>query len=81
MTIAPVPDWKDDQFGFKYLGIVTESVNLTVERLKNAGYELDHWGGVHLHLRSVYFIDDNKLEIEFIEYLTDDLARRNDYSR
>ena len=79
--VGKVPDWKGDQSGFKHLGIVVESVDSTVARLKNAGYELDHWGGDHPYRRSVYFLDDNNLEIEFIEYLTDDLARRNDYSQ
>ncbi|KJG02011.1 VOC family protein [Photobacterium angustum] len=76
-----VPDWQGNASGIKHVGIVVERIDDTVEKLMNAGYEIDHWSADHPYRRSVYFIDDNNLEIEFIEYFTDDCALRNDYSQ
>ena len=34
----------------------------------------------HPYRRRVYYIDGNGLDWEFVEYLSEDLACRNDYS-
>ncbi|PSW46262.1 VOC family protein [Photobacterium leiognathi] len=76
-----VPDWQGSASGIKHVGIVVESIDAIISRLNKIGYEVDHWSGEHPYRRSAYFIDDNNLEIEFIEYFTDDRVLRNDYSQ
>ena len=51
-----------------------------IERLRQHGYELDHLGGEHPHRKSVYYLDGNNLQFEFVEYLSERTDERNDYS-
>ncbi|KXF82058.1 VOC family protein [Enterovibrio coralii] len=74
-----IGDWKAHWAGVKHLGIVVPSVDDVIERLTTAGYEIDHMGGEHPYRKSVYYLDGNNLEFEFIEYLSDDPVKRNDY--
>ena len=73
--------WTGHHVGMKHVGIVVPSVDAVVERLAAAGHALDHWGGSHPARKSVYFTERDELQFEFIEYLTDRLADRNDYAR
>jgi len=72
--------WNEHHVGTKHIGIVVPSVDAVVGRLKHAGYELDHWGGEHPHRRNVYVIERDHLQFEFVEYHSDSVAERNDYS-
>ncbi|WP_318511226.1 VOC family protein [Photobacterium leiognathi] len=76
-----IPDWQGSASGIKHVGIVVESIDAIISRLNKIGYEVDHWSGEYPYRRSAYFIDDNNLEIEFIEYFTDERVLRNDYSQ
>ncbi|NOI26221.1 VOC family protein [Vibrio mediterranei] len=75
-----VEDWNTHWTGVKHIGIVVDDLNQTVERLKQAGYELDHWGGTHPHRRSVYYMDTHNMQFEFVEYFSEQNDERNDYS-
>lgn len=73
-------DWRGHEVGMKHVGIVVADVDALVTRLAAAGYALDHWGGAHPHRRSVYFIERDNLQFEFIQYQSNTAAERNDYT-
>jgi catechol 2,3-dioxygenase-like lactoylglutathione lyase family enzyme len=73
------PDWQTHQAGIKHVGIVVPSVHEVVQRLQDAGFALDHWGGETAHRLSVYFLLDSAFQVEFVEYKTQDAALRNLY--
>lgn len=66
----------------RHIGLVTDDIDALVSRLQAAGIEPSDASALdgHSHRRRVYYCDDNGLEWEFVEYLTEDLALRNDYS-
>ena len=72
-------DWRSHAVGVKHLGIVVPDLATLQVRLSAAGYAMDHPGGKHPHRRSSYYQVDG-LQIEFMQYLSDHTAQRNDYS-
>jgi len=74
-----VTDWRSHRLGPKHVGLVVPSVDAAVARLAAAGYPLDHWGGTSAGRRSVYVIDPDSVQFEFVEYLSDDIGVRNAY--
>ncbi len=75
-----VMDWKSHRLGPKHVGLVVPSVDAVVARLAEAGYPLDHWGGETPGRRSVYVVDPDSVQFEFVEYSSTDLAVRNAYA-
>ena len=75
-----VMDWKSHRLGPKHLGLVVDSVDAVVARLAKAGWPLDHWGGQTAGRRSVYVVEPDSVQFEFVEYLSDDVAVRNAYA-
>lgn len=73
-------DLRGHEPGLAHLGFVVSSLDLIVARLARAGYAPDHWGAPHPHRRNVYFIDDEGLEFEFVEYFSDNPEERNSYA-
>lgn len=76
---AAGPHWQSHQLGVKHLGIVVPDLAALVDRLQAAGYTMDHPGGRHPHRRSAYYLVDGLVQIEFVQYLSDQPAERNDY--
>lgn len=76
---GPGLDWTGHRTGVKHLGFVVPSVDAVVDRLAAAGLGIDHWGGDTPHRRSVYVMAGDDLQVEFVEYDTDDPALRNTY--
>ncbi|MFH4402875.1 VOC family protein [Vibrio diabolicus] len=74
-----IGDWKGHWSGVKHIGIVVPNILELVERLSLSGFELDHWGGEHPFRKSVYYLDKNNAQFEFIEYLSDRKSEQNDY--
>ncbi|MBB5518079.1 VOC family protein [Amphiplicatus metriothermophilus] len=72
-------DLDSDEPGLAHIGFVVDSIEDVVARLEKAGYEPSHWGPAHPFRRNVYFIDEEGLEFEFVEYLSDDPAEKNRY--
>ncbi len=66
--------------GLNHLGFVVDDVDAVRERLAEAGYEQSSVGEPHRYRMRGYFFDRDGVEWEFVEYLTDDPAKRNDYS-
>lgn len=75
-----VMDWKSRNLGPKHVGLVVPSIDEVVARLQAAGYPLDHWGGAAAARRSVYIVDPDSVQFEFVEYLSEDVALRNGYA-
>ena len=63
-----------------HLGFVVDDVDALSERLAAAGYREGFVAPEHPHRKRRYFLDAQDLEWEFVEYLSDDLAKRNDYT-
>ncbi|PMN89319.1 VOC family protein [Enterovibrio norvegicus] len=68
------------QLGVNHIGLVVEDVTRVAENLKAAGFKETIFDESHPSRKRVYFCDSDDLEWEFIEYLTADLTRRNDYA-
>lgn len=76
---GPHPDAYSHSLGAKHLGFVVPDLDAVVRRLAEAGFPADHYAAEHAYRRRVYFCPDDLLQIEFIQYLTDDPALRNAY--
>ena len=63
-----------------HLGVVVEDADGVAARLRQAGYVESFPSPPHPYRKRIYFEDSDGLEWEFVEYLTDDPAKRNDYS-
>ncbi|WP_114764322.1 VOC family protein [Vibrio rhodolitus] len=74
------PYWTSRFTGLNHLGFVVENLDKTIERLTQAGFDMDHWGSEHPHRKSAYYMDKHGIQIEFVEYISDVAAERNDYS-
>jgi len=71
--------WSGHHVGLKHVGIVVADVDAVVQRLAAQGHALDHWGGAHPHRKSAYVIERDELQFEFVQYLSDAVAQRNEY--
>ena len=64
-----------------HLGFVVDDVDGLAERLSGAGYREGFVAPPHPYRKRRYFHDADDIEWEFVEYLSDDPAKRNDYSQ
>ena len=67
------------QPGYNHVGFAVEDADALRERMLAAGYREGFVPDPHPHRRRVYFIDNNGMEYEFVQYYSDDFAERNDY--
>ena len=65
--------------GVNHLGFEVDDVEALRDRLKTAGYEDSTVPNEHPYRKRVYFYDHEGNDWEFIQYLTNDPAKRNDY--
>ena len=65
--------------GLNHLGYEVDDAEALRQRLLAAGYRDSTVPNQHPHRRRVYFYDAEGNDWEFVEYLSDDPARRNDY--
>jgi catechol 2,3-dioxygenase-like lactoylglutathione lyase family enzyme len=66
--------------GTNHLGFEVDDVEALRARLRAAGYEDSTVPNRHPHRRRVYFHDDEGNDWEFVQYLSDDPAKRHDYA-
>jgi len=66
----------------RHIGLVVDDVAAAMARLAQAGFEPADSSELnsHPHRRRVYYIDDNQLDWELVEYLSQQASQRNDYS-
>jgi len=67
--------------GLNHLGYAVDDAEAIKERLLQAGYKEGFVAESHPYRKRVYVIDSDGIEWEFVQYLSDDPAERNDYSR
>ena len=65
--------------GLNHLGYAVEDVEALRRRLREAGYRDSTIPNKHPHRKRVYFYDGEGNVWEFVEYLSEDPAERNDY--
>ncbi len=65
--------------GLAHLGFVVDDVEAVIQRLTNKGYEIDILGRNHPYRKTVYFMDPNGFQFEFMQYLSNDAALKNQY--
>ncbi len=70
-------DLTGHQLGLAHFAYVVKNVDRLIERLEQAGYQVDKQGAEHPHRKNVYFIDPMGFEVEFVEYLSDLPEERN----
>ena len=71
-----------DRIGFNHVGFVVPDAAASRDRLRAAGFQGGYNGGELIEAptrTSVYYLDGDGNEYEFMEYLTDDVAARNIY--
>ena len=67
------------QPGYNHVGFVVEDAGALRVRMLAAGYREGFVPDPHPHRQRVYFIDNNGMEYEFVQYFSDDYSERNDY--
>ncbi|PSW22291.1 lactoylglutathione lyase [Photobacterium sanctipauli] len=72
--------WSEHWTGVKHIGIAVPDLEALITRLENAGFPIDHRGADHPHRKNVYFLDQHNIQFEFVEYLSSEPTKRNDYS-
>jgi len=65
--------------GVNHLGYEVDDVDALQERLAEAGFKGSTYPNSHPHRKRVYFHDADGNDWEFVEYFSDDPAKRNDY--
>ena len=72
-----IRDNSENNVGLAHFGYVVNNLDDVVERLVNAGFDVDTYGSKNLHRRNVYFVDPTGYEVEFVEYFSDLPSERN----
>jgi len=65
--------------GLNHLGYEVNDVDAVARRLRAAGYTESTFENAHRYRRRIYFYDPDGNDWEFVQYLSDDLAKRHDY--
>jgi hypothetical protein len=78
--VGPGPDWQAHTTGAKHIGIVVPALDEVVKRLEQAGFAVDHWGGKTAQRNSVYVLEGQDIQFEFVEYASSDLEARAEYA-
>lgn len=66
--------------GLNHIGFVVDDIEDLRRRLLDGGYRETTVPNAHPARKRIYFSDSEGNDWEFIEYMTDDPSRRNDYS-
>lgn len=70
----------DGKPGVNHLGYEVDDVDALRERLTAAGFRDSTYPNNHPYRKRVYFYDADGNDWEFVQYFTDDPAKRNDYA-
>ena len=86
LALSEAPDSGDEPDSFRWhgvnhLGFEVDDAESVKRRLEAKGYREGFVAGPHPYRKRIYFLDREGNEWEFVEYFTDDVAKRNDYSR
>ncbi len=80
-THSPTQDWTpyEGYPGINHLGFEVDDAESLRERLKSAGYKDNTVPNNHPYRKRVYFYDPEGNDWEFVQYMSDDPTKRNDY--
>ncbi len=80
-TVEPREPWRPYSGlpGVNHLGYEVDDVAKLVERMTAGGYENSTVPNAHPHRKRAYFHDPDGNDWEFVQYLSDHEADRNDY--
>ena len=67
------------QVGLSHFAFVTDEFEQVTQRLEAAGFIGEKGDGTSGIRNNTYFVDADGYEVEFVEYLTEVVAKRNDY--
>jgi catechol 2,3-dioxygenase-like lactoylglutathione lyase family enzyme len=70
-------DLKGNQVGLAHFAFVVSSLDALVNRLLEAGQVVHKEGARNMFRKNIYFLDPSGYEVEFVEYLSDLPAQRN----
>ncbi len=70
---------KGSQVGLTHFAYRVDNISALIARLEFAGFEIAINGSQDSTQKSVYFIDPDGFEVEFVQYLTDIPNERNKY--
>ncbi|QSX37926.1 VOC family protein [Shewanella sedimentimangrovi] len=73
-------DLTGHQTGLAHFAFVVDNLDALVGRLAQAGFPVAKDGAPDSGRRNLYFLDPDGFEVEFVEYLSDLPAVRNQYS-
>ncbi len=78
----PASEWKpyDGLPGVNHVAYEVDDVEAVRARMLAAGYRESTPPNAHPYRRRLYFYDPEGNDWEFVQYLSDDPAKRNDYS-
>ena len=81
-SVKPNDPWKPYSGipGVNHLGFEVDDVEALRQRLAAAGYRESTVPNNHPYRKRIYFYDRDGNDWEFVEYFTDDAAKRHDYS-
>lgn len=81
-TVEPEGRWKPYSgiAGVNHVAYEVDDVDALRDRLRSAGYKDSTSPNNHPYRKRVYFYDPDGNDWEFVQYLTDDPAKRNDYA-
>ena len=81
-TAEPAELWRPytGRPGVNHLGIEVDDVDALRTRMLSAGYRESTPPNSHPFRKRVYFYDPDGNDWEFVQYLTSDPAKRNDYT-
>ncbi len=65
--------------GLAHIGFVVSDLPELIQRLESEGFQIDIKGAEHPFRRTVYFLDPTGIQFEFMEYLSEKAAERNQY--
>lgn len=66
--------------GINHIGFVVQNVDQVAERLLGAGYERSYPKQIQQFRIRDYFLDKDGNEYEFVQYHSDEMSERNDYT-
>ncbi len=71
--------WDSHDSGLAHLGFNVDDLAGIEHNLAKAGYQIHHSGPAHTYRKNHYYMDNQGLQYEFVEYLTDKAELRNSY--
>ncbi|WP_068545220.1 VOC family protein [Thalassotalea crassostreae] len=70
-------DLESMNVGLSHFAFVTNNIESTIKRLRQAGYPVAKDGATSKFRKNFYCIDPSGYEVEFVEYLSDIPSERN----